>query len=158
MCAILDANVVSEVFGANQPPAGKGFFDWINTGGGRLVTGGRLREELQRSSDGFRNWATQAQLYGRVRVKDTGEVDARTVELQAETALRSDDPHIIALAQVAGSRLLYSQRPRPSAGLQEQGLDRQSTGSVYSTLRTKNLTSSRKRQLVSRDELCRFHT
>ena len=30
MCAIIDANVASEVFGTDRPEAGARFFDWIN--------------------------------------------------------------------------------------------------------------------------------
>ena len=48
-CA-LDTNDASEVFGCNRPPAGIGFFDWINTGNGHLVVGGRLLVELDRGS------------------------------------------------------------------------------------------------------------
>ena len=47
MCAIVDANVVSEVFGSNLPPAGEKFFDWLNKGSGRLIVGGKLLEELE---------------------------------------------------------------------------------------------------------------
>ena len=60
MCAIIDANVVHEVFAPNLPPAGKRFFAWLNKGSGRLVVGGKLLEELERHSD-FRQWAMQVQ-------------------------------------------------------------------------------------------------
>lgn len=155
MCAILDANVASEVFGSNQPPAGKGFFDWINTGGGRLVAGGRLREELQRSSDGFRKWVDQAARYGRIRFKNDGDVTERTEELQAEAGLRSNDPHIIALAQVSGSRLLYSNDRDLQNDFKDRSLINNPRGKVYSTLVNDQFTSGRRRQLVARSELCR---
>lgn len=149
MCAILDANVVAEVFGANQPPAGKGFFDWVSTGGGRLVVGGKLRGELQRSSDGFREWAVRAAQYGRIIIKSDDDVNARTAELQAEAALRSDDPHVIALAQVSGSRLLYSNDRALQQDFKNMALIDNPRGSVYSTLRSKKFTRSRKQQLVT---------
>ena len=47
MCAILDANVAGQVFGTGRPPAGAKFFEWIDSGRGRLVIGGRLRRELE---------------------------------------------------------------------------------------------------------------
>ena len=153
MCAILDANVAAEVFGADKPPAGKGFFDWISTGGGRLVVGGRLRVELQRSSDGFRKWTDQAVRYGRIRIKNDGDVNARTAEL-AESALRSDDPHVIALAQVSGARLLYSNDGKLQRDFKDRDLINNPGGSVYSTRENKNFTRSRKRQLVTRAKLC----
>lgn len=47
MCAILDANVASEVFGKkDRPEAGKAFFRWIDKGKRRLVVGGKLLAEL----------------------------------------------------------------------------------------------------------------
>ena len=114
------------------------------------MVGGRLRGELRASSDGFRKWAAQAQRYGRIRLKDDDEVDARTEALQGEAALMSDDPHIIALAQISGARLLYSN----DRALQQDFRNRDLISSVYSTLGNKNFTRSRKKQLVSRAKLC----
>ncbi len=62
MCAIVDANAAHEVFGSNQNPAseaGKGFFRWLNSGKGKLVVGGKLKEELGRVPN-YRIWAQQA--------------------------------------------------------------------------------------------------
>jgi len=47
VCAILDNNVVHQVFGTNCPAAGKEFFKWINSGSGQLVVGGKLSKELK---------------------------------------------------------------------------------------------------------------
>ena len=55
MCAILDNDVVHQVFGQNRPAAGRAFFDWIDSGGGGLVGGGRLFKELARNEN-FRRW------------------------------------------------------------------------------------------------------
>ena len=156
MCAIVDANVTSEVFGPNLPPAGKGFFDWLNTGGGRLVVGGKLSQELSKSSAGYRKWAQQAQLAGRVRVKDNTEVNERMARLQGESAYKSDDPHVLALAQVSGARLLYSNDNDLQQDFKDKRFIDNPGGSVYSTLKTKKLTQSRKAQLVERKELCKF--
>ena len=49
MCAIVDANVAGEVFGENKPPAGKEFYNWLNTGRGQLVVGGKLLVELNKN-------------------------------------------------------------------------------------------------------------
>ena len=155
MCAIVDANVVGEVFGPNKRPAAKGFFDWLTTSGGRLVIGGKLSKELYRDSN-FKTWAAEAQLAGRLRVKSNSEVNAGTVQLQGGSAYSSDDPHVLALAQVSGARLLYSN----DSGLQKDFKDKRlidnPRGSIYSTLKGKSFTQSRKRQLVGREELCGF--
>ena len=77
MCAIVDANVASEVFGPNPSPAGDKFFSWINRGIRRLVAGGKLLEELETSSPGFREWAIEAVRSGTMRIVNKDEVGAR---------------------------------------------------------------------------------
>ncbi len=42
MCAILDANVAGDVFGAKRTSPGRQFFDWLETPRARLVGGGKL--------------------------------------------------------------------------------------------------------------------
>ena len=123
MCAIVDANVVSEVFGSNLPPAGEKFFDWLNKGSGQLIVGGKLLEELEKSSAEFRRWGQEAQLAGKMRIVNKSEVDARTEQIQNEGTIRSDDPHVIALAQVSGARLLYSNDGNLQTGFQQQETD-----------------------------------
>ena len=64
MCAVLDASVCSMVFGGeDRPDAGRRFFEWVNSGKGRLVIGGKLRDELYQSQK-FKNWAATAVQYG----------------------------------------------------------------------------------------------
>ena len=133
MCAIVDANVVSEVFGSNLPPAGEKFFDWFNKGSGRLVVGGKLLEELEKSSADFRRWGQEAQLAGKMRIVNKNEVDARTGQIQSEGAIRSDDPHVIALAQVSGARLLYSNDGNLQQDFKNKSLIDDPRGKVYST-------------------------
>ena len=107
MCAILDANVAGQVFGAGRPPAGAEFFEWIDSGRGRLVVGGRLRRELDRLT-AFREWRRQSVLAGRVTLLNDEDVDGRAKELAQENACRSDDEHIVAVAQLGGARLLFT--------------------------------------------------
>ena len=133
MCAIIDANVVSEIFGSNLPPAGEQFFDWLNQGSGRLVVGGKLFEELKKSSAEFRRWGQEAQLAGKMRIVNESEVDARTEQIQSEDAIRSDDPHVIALAQVSRARLLYSNDGNLQQDFKNKSLIDDPRGKVYST-------------------------
>ena len=154
MCAIVDASVRDEVFGTKRPPAGHAFFNWVNTGDGRLVIGGKLREELNGSS-AFRAWAKQAILASRLRIKKDGVVERRTEELRVNSVLKSNDPHVIALAQVSGSRLLYSNDSDLQDDFKNKDLVDRPRGKVYSTLVNDDFTPSRKKQLVARDVLCR---
>ena len=151
MCAIVDANVAHEVFGAGRPEAGRKFFEWINDGSGRLVVGGKLFEELKKSSDGFRNLGQQLQLAGRMTIVNKSVINKRTDQLQ--TSCRSDDPHVIALAQVSGARLLYSNDRALQRDFKNRKLIDSPKGSVYTTLMHKGYRDSHK-DLLKRD-LCR---
>ena len=153
MCAIIDANVAREVFGKDAPPAGVGFRNWINEGNGRLVVGGLLMSELERSSKGFTEWADQAQQSGKMRVVNSGEIAVKAETLRESGLCRSNDHHIIALAQVSGARLLYSNDQNLHRDFRNKRLIDNPRGSVYSTLRSKDFTRDRQRQLRRRD-LC----
>ena len=107
MCAIVDANVRDEVFGESKSPAGAFFLDWLTTGRGRLVVGGKLRAELA-DNQSFRVWLSQAVQAGRARSIDDSEVDSATHDVLVEDVCQSNDPHVIALARISGVRLLYT--------------------------------------------------
>ena len=153
MCAIVDASVAGEVFGSSPQPAPKRFFDWVNKGSGRLVAGGKLLRELESSSE-FRKWASVAVSAGKMRIVNEGKVSARTEQLIEEGMCRSDDPHVLALAQISGARLLYSNDIDLREDFKDSRLIRPE-GHVYSTLKSKELTSTHKRHLGRRD-LCRI--
>ena len=106
VCAIIDANVSHEVFGRNRPGAGVRFFKWLMSPRGRLVAGGKLLEELAKTP--YLDFALQLQSTGKLRNVDKRAVDGCADHLRATGACRSNDPHVIALAQVSGARLLYS--------------------------------------------------
>ena len=154
MCAIVDANVASEVFGSKPPPAGKKFFEWLDKGSGRLVVGGKLLEELEKSSADFIYWGRGALLAGRMRIVNKREVDARTEQIQRENKIRSDDPHVIALAQVSGARLLYSNDGDLQKDFRNEKLIDDPRGNVYSTRRDKNFQRSHD-GLLKNKKLCR---
>ncbi len=153
MCAIIDTNAVSEVFGSNLPPAGERFFDWLNKGSGRLVVGGKLLDELEKSSTDFRRWGQEAQLAGKMRIVNKSGVDARTEQLQSEGAITSDDPHVIALAQVSGARLLYTNDRRLQEDFKNKRLIDDPRGRVYSTSGAGNFQRRHDRLLRNRN-LC----
>ncbi len=153
MCAIVDANVSGEVFGLNRPPAGKRFFDWINTGKGRLVVGGRLSKELS-GVGRFSEWAREAMLAERLRVVDEEKVSGATENLQSRGACRSDDEHVVALAQVSGARLLYSNDGELQEDFKDPQLISNPRGKVYSTRKSKDISPAHE-ALLSRTDLCR---
>ncbi len=157
MCAIVDTNVANEVFGSSPCPAGEKFLDWINKGSGRLVVGGKLLKELESGSPCFRNWATQAISSGTMRIVNRGRVDARTVELREEQTLKSDDPHVIALAQLSGARLLYSNDGDLQKDFKNKILIDNLEGKVYSTDEENNPNKEFRpahKSLLGRNDLC----
>lgn len=137
MCAIVDANVANEVFGPNPTPAGEMFFHWLNKGSNRLVVGGKLLEELETGSPDFRDWAREVARSGHMKILNENEVRKRTAQIEREEQHTSDDPHVLALAQLSGTRLLYSN----DGDLQQDFKNRRlihPQGNIYSTRENKN--------------------
>lgn len=152
MCAILDANIVGSVFGSNRPIAGKEFHKWISTGHGRLVIGGKLRRELARTP--AREWLRVAISSGRAKQLNDQKVDQRTQQLIESGKCRSDDQHVIALAQLSGSRLLYSDDGDLGKDFKDRQLISSPKGSIYPTGASRNARQDRK-QLFANRQLCR---
>ena len=152
MCAIVDANVAHEVFGSNQHPAGEKFLDWITYGRGRLVAGGKLLKELRYSS-GFIEWAAVALSAGRMRTVSPHKVEARAERLQNEGRCKSNDHHVIALAQLSSVRLLYSNDADLQADFTAKSLVDNPRGKVYSTRVNTQFTPTHK-SLLNRRDLC----
>lgn len=147
MCVILDNDVVHQVFinddrlktrDDNRPEAGKAFFDWIDSGKGTLVVGGQLLRELARTRS-FSVWMQTHVLSGRgiIRISDR-EVDAKTRMLQQANLCRSNDKHVIALAQVSGARLLYSNDGLLHDDFEDKGLIDNPQGKIYTTRKHKD--------------------
>ena len=153
MCAILDANVAGQVFGADRPAAGREFFNWIDSGRGRLVAGGRLLRELDRNLV-FRKWRLQAVQAGRIKLLNDEAVDRRAAQLEQERTCRSNDEHVIAIAQLGGPRLLYSNDGDLQADFADKRLIDRPRGKVYSTKERQDLRPEHRKLLADRN-LCR---
>ncbi len=153
MCAIVDANVVGEVFGRDRPEAGERFFRWLNDGKGRLVTGGRLSRELGQSRQ-YLEWSVQARLAGVLYAEDEDSVRGRENAIRNGGLCESDDPHIIALAQISGARLLYTNDQALQRDFGKRDLIAGPRGKVCSTLRHKDYSETH-RKLLSDRTLCR---
>lgn len=154
MCAIVDLNVASEVFGEDPPPAAEEFLEWLSDGRGVLVVGGKLQEELDGHSPGFRQWASQAILARQMRIVNEHDVNDRERQIRHAREYRSDDPHVLALAQISGARLLYSNDRDLQQDFTNYRIINHPRGKVYSTLMNKSFSRSH-RNLLSRRDLCR---
>ena len=148
MCAILDTNVRDQVFGSNRTQAGRVFFKWINTGKGHLVVGGKLLAELRKNSESFNRWAKVAISYGRMSIEDDESIRIQTKKLQVEALCRSNDHHIIALAQISGTRLLFSNDQKLRQDFKDPKLINKPKGKIYA--------SNKHKHLLADHHLCRF--
>ena len=153
MCAIVDANVAGQVFGNCRPPAGEEFYKWLNAGKGRLVIGGKLLQELNKTK--FRKWVSQARKFGFAREVDESQVERITAKLHDKQLCSSDDPHVIALAQASGARLLYSNDDALQSDFKNKDLIDDPRGKVYTTKKYSTITSTHK-SLLRRKDLCRI--
>ena len=150
MCAIVDADSSGEIAATNPSGGAKAFKEWIASGQCCLVIGGRrLRKELGRGFDKperakpttVTEWTTAVTLAGKLISHDDDEVDARADQIEQSGLCASNDFHIIALAQVAGARMLYSRDEELHQDFTNPMLLSQPRGKVYP--RNSNLPKSK---------------
>ena len=154
MCAIVDADVASQVFSANPTPAGGAFFDWLNTRRGRLMTGGKQLTELENGSPGFREWAHAAIGAGAMSVLPKALVAQKSDEIEREKQHKSNDPHVLAVAQLSGARLLFTNDNYLQRDFKAKKLIDNPRGRVYHTNTGPEFTATHRRLLGNRT-LCR---
>ena len=154
MCAIVDKNVVGEVFTHNQSEAGKMFLQWVNSGQSRLVVGGHLLYELSQCARA-NDWIKEALNRGTARRINAGRVTTREKLLKQNNRLRSNDSHVIALAQLSGARLLYSNDKKLSRDFLDSNLVHSPRGDVYTTVNdeSKQFTQDHA-EILGRENLC----
>lgn len=145
MCLILDANVAHKFTippHADVKPVVVWFLNRKHLN--RAALGGKLREELQRAGEAIRRFLAQLKRAGRLHEVPDADVDGAEAEVSAWLAEQgftdADDPHIIALAQVSGSRLLVS--ADAGSGLHDLFKDRRllkPPGKIYQTPKHRRL-------------------
>ncbi len=153
MCAIVDNNVGHEVFGTHdtQTPAGKLFLDWLDSGRGVLVVGGHLRRELGEYRR-FQLWLETAVQFGRARQIDDAQVDREADEMISH-GIRSNDPHILALARISGARLLFTNDRDLQQDFGDSAIVQGTRGRIYTTVERSDVRRTH-RQLLRRTDLC----
>ena len=151
MCAIVDASIVGNLLDPGASPAATGFRRAVDNGTVPLVIGGtKLVCELKHTS--VRHWIRELTNAGRLTKVDDSEVD--NLAEQLGKLCKSNDSHIIALAQISGARLLYTNDQALTEDFGNHNLINNPRGKVYSTRITKELNASR-RKLLNNRELCR---
>jgi hypothetical protein len=103
-----------------------------------VVIGGRLRVELVNAGDSIRRFLARLKQAGRLLEKSDEEVNKEEVVVQKlfdeHGKAKADDPHVIALARISGSRLLASDDRRSGLhGIFKDRIFVDPPGRIYTT-------------------------
>lgn len=136
MCIIIDANVGHEI----HPPSenGRPVVDWIESGNGRLVIGGKNTEEL-RANGNVGRWLRALTQAGRVHMVPYSEVKAEEKIVGELGLCCSNDAHIVALARISGARLLFSSDRNLHSDFTNPDLISQPRGKIYQAINHRHL-------------------
>ena len=140
MCMIVDANALADFLADPIRDDAAPIHDWIERGWGTLIysTEGRYGAELNRSPNLKRKLEDYARR-GRARVIPAEEVAHDERELARRADLRSDDPHVLALARTSGARLLYTADNELIADFKNKAILDNPRGKVYSGVSNRRL-------------------
>lgn len=143
MCMIVDANSLGKFLADPPDEDALPIHDWLyrRRGAGTLVysTGGKFDQEL--GNKARRRLADYARA-GKARLVPAKRIAQDEADLSASGQLRSDDPHVLALARVSGARLLYTADHALVADFKNADLIGSPRGKVYSGAANANLLTS----------------
>ena len=97
-----------------------------------MVYGGLLRTELERIGEArkqLKNWERS----GRAAALNDETVRVRVEELAAAGLCISDDPHVVAVAQLSGARVLLTGDNKLAIDFQNAALIKAPRGQIYRT-------------------------
>jgi hypothetical protein len=134
MCLIVDTNLAALVFGSPTNADFLPIIEWLTSpkGNGRLVVGGQLAHELEVMNT-VRRFLRGLQQAGRARFIPQSEIALAQQALVATGRCVSNDPHVIALAQISGARVLCSQDKNLHTDFKNKQLIDKPRGRVYQT-------------------------
>lgn len=139
MCLIIDANCAVETLcikpNANFAPVQEAI---IKKKAVMVLGGGKLRAEYKKLASVWR-FIVQLDRAGKAVVYPDSDVDKVQKKLEASGLLQSDDPHIIALAQVSGARLLCSKDQNLHKDFRSPKLIDKPRGQIYQCAAHKSL-------------------
>lgn len=136
MCIIIDANMFSDYCDQgkdNMEPVR----NWMREKGNKIAYSptGKIEKELNRHR-GMRAMIDTYDGYGKVKVIDKKKVEDKIKELKRKR-IKSDDPHIIALAQASGTTLLVTKDDNLASDFKNRDLIK--NGKIYKGKRNKRL-------------------
>jgi hypothetical protein len=134
MCVIIDNNLAFQIF-RDQPESDYlPVFNWLHSEdkNGRLVYGGRLRDELVKR-EGTRRYLRSLYQAGRAHLVPDSVVQEMESQVKETGLCRSDDPHVIALARISGARTLCSKDKTLHQDFKNPRLISKPKGCIYQT-------------------------
>lgn len=138
MCIIIDANRLGVFLSDQMAEDAKPIHVWLSKGWGNLVysTGGAFADEVH-----GRNRATLARYAqaGRATVIPAAQFEKEERRLRENKAVRSDDPHVLALARHSGARVLYTGDHKLIGDFKNKQLIDQPRGKIYSSAKNARL-------------------
>jgi hypothetical protein len=107
MCLLVDANRAHVLFGQPGSEVAAPIWAWLGRDG-ILIYGGKLAEELGRLGDA-RRLLLRLNQAGKAILEDGKRTNDLDLELQSRSGLRSNDAHILALAEISGARVVFTE-------------------------------------------------
>lgn len=153
MCAIIDINAAAQALGGTPSDAARKFLDSIESKKMKLVIGGAKYNEEIKKNYRIISYFRMGRLRGYVRLVNDEKVDLAAATMIRNNCCVSNDEHIIALAQVSGARLLYSNDTSLGKDFKNPTLVGGTRGRIYTTRRGPKFTQAHKR-LLRRNDLC----
>ena len=138
MCIIVDTNKLGAFLADPPDDDSRPIHKWLDRGVGSIVysTGGRFAKEIQdRAKTKLENYVRA----GRAKLIPGNLFAGDERNLNARADLRSDDPHVLALARAAGVRLLYTADRNLISDFKDRSFIDRPRGKVYSGVRNANL-------------------
>lgn len=131
MFLIVDANCASQALCANPTHDFQPIISAISDGRRKVVVGGsKQKEEYKRLVNVWRFLRVLDQS-GRAHLIEDSRVDIEQEFLEANVPMKSDDPHVLALARVSGARLLCSKDKELHADFRNKAIIDQPRGKIY---------------------------
>lgn len=160
MCVIVDTDIVAELWEIGGTPIGRALREAIEEDGLLLAVGGdEFYDELANGSGRMQEWIRELSYTGSLTEVDSALVnhEAEAIRKMRSTGtlrVRSNDIHLLALARIAGARLLFSRDRKLRDDFKDPLLINGPRGKVLNSTLDSNLTRARKAMLDDRS-LCR---
>ena len=146
MCIVIDIQCLSKVFNYsdNDHKEFEPVLNWIKTGKGKIVYGGtKYLDELAKTGK-YLKILTLMKNYNKTITIENSLVDKRQEEIEAVVSPKCDDPHIIAIVDVSGCKLLCSDDSRSFEFVKDKSLyEINKPPGIYSSKKNKSLLTDK---------------